>query len=332
MKWIHRMLYFFSSIFAKKLYFFSGLVLAIFSLAFPFVVSRYLIYCGTICLIYAILALSYNLIMGYTGQLSFCHAAFYGVGAYSSALLTINTGVSFWVAFPLAGITSMALAAGVGYPALKLRGAYFAITTFFFGWFVYLVLLNWVSLTGGPLGLRGIRPPDPIWIGTWAIDFSSDIAFYYFVLAVFLLTTLSLYGLINSKIGRIFISIREEETLAESLGINTSIYKLLSFSLSAFFAGITGSLCAHFIGFLHPVTFSWGESVMILVMTVVGGVGTSLGPVFGAGIIRFLLEFLRFINPGLRIILWAASFIIIVIFEPRGIMGLFKKLVTILRS
>lgn len=319
---------FFSSLFAKKLYFFSGLVLAILLLIFPYVTSPYIQYITTICFIYVILASSYNLIMGYTGQLSFCHAAFYGVGAYFSALLTINTGASFWIALPLAGIACFLFAAGVGYPALKLRGAYFAVTTFFFGWLVYLVLMNWVDLTNGPLGLRGVPPPDPIWV----IDFTSGITYYYFALVAFLLTTFFLHWLVNSNVGKIFISIREEETLAESLGINAMKYKVLSFAISAFFAGIAGSLFAHFLRFLHPASFAWVESDMVVIMTIVGGCGTILGPIIGAGIITFLLEFLRFIDPGLRIVIWAASFIVVVVFEPRGIMGVAKKLARILRS
>ena len=330
------MSHFFSSLFAKKLYFFSGLVLAILLLIFPYVTSEYMRYIATICLIYAILASSYNLILGYTGQLSFCHAAFYGVGAYSSVLITgifekgvlIGKGVPFWVALPLAGIVSMAFAAGVGYPALKLRGAYFAVTTFFFGWLVYLVLMNWIDVTNGPLGLRGVLPPDPIGV----IDFRSSITYYYFALVIFTISVFFLYWLVNSNVGKIFISIREEETLAESLGINTMKYKVLSFAIGAFFAGIAGSLFAHYIRFLHPASFSWYESDITLVMTVVGGCGTIIGPIIGAGVVQFLFEFLRFIDPGLRMIFAFGAFIVVVIFEPRGIMGVAKKLAAILRS
>jgi branched-chain amino acid transport system permease protein len=327
---------FFSSLYAKKLYFFSILVLVIFLLAIPHLVTEYIRYVIIICLIYGILTLSYNLVMGYTGQLSFCHAAFYGIGAYTSVLLTgtyiggvlVSRSLSFWVAFPIAGILSAVFAAAVGFPALRLRGSYFAVTTFFFSWFVYLVFLNWTDVTNGPLGLRGVPPPDPI----LGIDFRSSTPYYYLVLGVFMTTTLLLYYLINSNIGKIFVSIREEETLAESLGINAMKYKVLSFTIGAFFAGLAGSLFAHFIRFNHPSSFSWYESDIVLVMTVVGGCGTIIGPIIGAGIVQALFELLRPIDPGLRMILVFAASIIVVVLEPRGIVGTCKRIARILRS
>jgi branched-chain amino acid transport system permease protein len=327
---------FFNFLYAKKLYVFSIPILGIFLASLPFFLSEYVRYIVIICLIYGILTSSYNLVMGYTGQLSFCHAAFYGVGAYSSALLTgiyvngilISRSLSFWAAFPLAGILSAIFAAGVGYPALKLRGAYFAVTTFFFSWFVYLVFLNWVDVTNGPLGLRSIPPPDPI----LGLNFRSYISYYYLVLAVFIVSVIFLYYLVNSNIGKIFVAIREDETLAESLGINAMKYKILSFAISAFFAGLAGSLFAHFLRYINPTSFSWYMSDIILVMTVVGGCGTIIGPIIGAGLIQALFELLRPIDPGLRMILVFAVSIIAVVFEPRGIVGLGKKIAKVLRS
>lgn len=320
----------------KKLHVVSILILAIFLLLLPHFLSEYLRYIIILCLIYGILTSSYNLVMGYTGQLSFCHAAFYGVGAYSSVLLTgvyvngllVSRSLPFWVAFPLAGVISAILAAGVGYPALKLRGAYFAVTTFFFSWFVYLIFLNWVDVTNGPLGLRGIPPPDPI----LGLTFKSYINYYYLVLAVFIVTVVFLYYLINSNIGKIFIAIREDATLAESLGIDAMKYKILSFAIGAFFAGLAGSLFAHFLRYINPASFSWYWSDIILVMTVVGGCGTIIGPIIGAGLIQALFEFLRPIDPGLRMIMVFTASIIAVIFEPRGVVGLGKKMVKVLRS
>ncbi|MEM2704017.1 MAG: branched-chain amino acid ABC transporter permease, partial [Candidatus Bathyarchaeia archaeon] len=323
-----------NSLRTKKLYVLSILILAVFLAFLPHFLSEYMRYIIILCLIYGILTSSYNLVMGYTGQLSFCHAAFYGIGAYCSVLLTgvyvngllVSRSLPFWLAFPLAGVISAIFAAGVGYPALKLRGAYFAVTTFFFSWFVYLVFLNWIDVTNGPLGLRGIPPPDPI----FGLTFKSYVNYYYLTLVIFIVTVIFLYYLINSNIGKIFIAIREDETLAESLGINAMKYKILSFTIGAFFAGLAGSLFAHFLRYINPTSFSWYWSDIILVMTVVGGCGTIIGPIIGAGLIQALFEFLRPIDPGLRMILVFAASIIAVIFEPRGVVGLGKKMAKVL--
>lgn len=320
----------------KKLQVLFILILAVFLAFLPHFLSEYMRYIIILCLIYGILTSSYNLVMGYTGQLSFCHSAFYGIGAYCSVLLSgvyvngllVSRSLPFWIAFPLAGVISAIFAAGVGYPALKLRGAYFAVTTFFFSWFVYLIFLNWIDVTNGPLGLRGIPPPDPI----FGFTFKSYINYYYLTLVVFIVTVIFLYYLINSNIGKIFIAIREDETLAESLGINAMKYKILSFVIGAFFAGLAGSLFAHFLRYINPTSFSWYWSDIILVMTVVGGCGTIIGPIIGAGLIQALFEFLRPIDPGLRMILVFAVSIIAVIFEPRGVIGLGKKMAKVLRS
>jgi|YelNatPaOPRAMG01_1025707.scaffolds.fasta_scaffold02275_5 branched-chain amino acid transport system permease protein len=314
---------------AKKFYVLFILILSILAVFLPFFVSEYIKYVIITFLIYGILTSSYNLLMGYTGQLSYCHSSFYGVGAYFSALLTgtyisgnlISRSLSFWVAFPLAGVLSAIVAAGIGYPALRLRGSYFAVTTFFLSWFVYLIFLNWVDVTNGPLGLRNIPAPDPI----LGVDFSSYSNYYYLTLAVFITTVLFLYYLVKGNFGKILIAIREDETLAESLGINAMKYKILAFTISAFFAGLAGSLFAHFIRYVNPASFSTYESDVILVMTIIGGVSTTIGPIIGAGIMRTLLELLLSFNPALRMILVYACALILVIYEPIGIVGLVKK-------
>ncbi len=287
----------------------------------PHIASNYITYVVVLAMLYAMLTASYDLMVGYTGPLQFCPAAFYGMGAYASALLTLKGGLSFWLAFPLSGIIVLILAAIVGYPALKLRGHYFAVTTFFFGYFVYLFILNSRGLTNGPLGLSGIRPPDPI----LGIDFTSMTANYYLILIFGVLMVTFLYVLVHSNVGRILISIRENEDLAESIGINTSFYKVLAFSISAALGGLTGSLFAHFFRLLHPSTFSWMTSEMIVIMTLVGGAGTLFGPIIGAGLVTLILEFMRF-APELRFIIWSAMLIIILIIEPKGLMGILRRI------
>jgi branched-chain amino acid transport system permease protein len=304
----------------------AGLAVVVAFLAVPAFASEYVVYVMVLAFLFATLTASYDLLLGYTGQLSFAQGAFYGIGAYTSALLTLRTGMPFWVALPLTGAFVFCVAAAVGYPALKLRGAYFAVTTFFFAHFVYLVFLNSVDLTGGPLGLSGIRPPEPIpvpFLGV--IDFSGLGTYYYLVAVFFAVTTAFLYFLVRSGLGRMLVAIREDETLAESIGINTAAYKVLSFSISAGLAGLAGSFFAHFFRLLHPTTFAWMTSEMVVIMTLVGGTGTLFGPILGAGIVTFILELMRF-APEMRFIVWALALIAVLLFEPKGLAGIAARI------
>ena len=288
----------------------------------PVIFSRYVIYVATLALLYAMLTASYDLIFGYTGQLSFSQGAFFGLGAYTSALLTLSGGLNFWLALPLTVIVGFIIAVLVGSPALRLRGSYFAVTTFFLAHFVYLVFLNTDKLTGGPMGLRNIQPPNKLWF----IDFSKMNVYFYFVLFFTILVLLFLYYLIyKTEIGRRFVAIREDQDLAESLGVNTSFYKVLSFSISGALAALCGSLFAHYFLLLHPSQFAWFTSEMIVIMTLVGGAGTLIGPVLGAAVVTFVLELFRY-APELRFIIWAAALIAILVFEPKGLMGMAKRI------
>jgi len=296
-------------------------VLLIILILIPQLASSYIVYVVVIAMLYAMLTASYDLMTGYTGPLSFCPAAFYGLGAYTSALLTLKTGMSFWLAFPISSVSVFLFGAVIGYPALKLRGHYFAVTTFFFGHFVYLVLLNSRKLTNGPLGLRGIQPPDSL----FGIDFGGMTASYYLVLFFGLLTVAFCYFIINSGVGKYFVSIRENEDLAEAVGINTWFYKVLAFSISAGLAGMAGSLFAHFFRLLHPSTFAWMTSEMIVIMALVGGLGTLIGPIIGAGVVTFFLELMRF-APELRFIIWSIMLILVLLIEPKGLAGIYMRI------
>jgi branched-chain amino acid transport system permease protein len=287
----------------------------------PHVLSSYIVYVVTLAMLFSMLTASYDLITGYTGPLSFCPAAFYGIGAYSSALLTINTDMSFWLALPISTIGVFLFAVVVGYPALKLRGHYFAVTTFFFGHFIYLVLLNSRDITKGPLGLGGIRPPE----GLFGIDFSDNKAMYYLILVFGIITVAFLFTLVRSGFGRILMSIRENEDLAETSGVNTAFFKVLAFSISAGLAGMAGCLFAHFFRLLHPSTFSWMTSEMIVIMFLVGGSGTIIGPIIGAGVVTVILELMRF-APEMRFIVWSILLIVILIIEPRGLAGMYYRI------
>lgn len=300
-----------------------GALIVVVALSFvPVFFSRYIIYVATLALLYAMLTGSYDLIFGYTGQLSFAQGAFFGVGAYTSALLTLMAGLNFWLAFLITILVGFIVAVLVGTPALRLRGSYFAVTTFFLAHFVYLVFLNTNKLTGGPMGLRGVQPPPSI----GPIDFSSMNVYFYFVLVFTALVMLFLYYLIyKTEIGRRFVAIREDQDLAESLGVNTAFYKVLSFSISGALAALAGSLFAHFFLLLHPSQFAWFTSEMVVIMTLVGGAGTLVGPVLGAAVVTFVLEIFRY-APELRYIIWAAALIAILVFEPKGLMGMAKRI------
>jgi branched-chain amino acid transport system permease protein len=287
----------------------------------PQVTSEYVTYVAVLAILYAILTGSYDLLTGYTGPLTFCHGAFYGIGAYTSALLTMRAGLPFWVAFPLSGIIVLLFAAVIGYPGLRLRGHYFAVTTFFFGHFIYLVILNSVSLTNGPMGLRNIPSPE----GFLGISFTSLNSSYYLILVFGVLVVSFLYLLVHSGLGKLLVSIRENEELSEAIGVNTSFYKVLAFSVGAGIAGLTGSMFAHFFRLLHPTTFAWMTSEMVVIMSLVGGLGTLIGPIIGAGIVTLILELMRF-APEFRFIIWSVALIAILIIEPRGLVGLVRRL------
>lgn len=298
----------------------SGVIVAAL-IVIPQVASSYITYVIVLAMLFSILTASFDLMTGYTGPLSFCHAAFYGIGAYMSALLTLRTGMSFWLALPVSAVGVFLFSAAVGYPALKLRGHYFAVTSFFFGHFIYLVFLNAIPLTNGPMGLRDIRPPENI----LGINFSSMNSNYYLILFFGILIVAFLSLLVRSGIGRYLIAIRENEDLAEAIGINTTFYKVLSFGISGGLAGIAGSLFAHFFRLLHPSTFAWMTSEMVVIMALVGGTGTLIGPIIGAGVVTFFLEQMRF-APELRYVTWAAMLIVVLLIEPKGLMGIVSRI------
>ena len=296
-------------------------VVVLILIVLPHIFSDYIVYVVTLAMLFSMLTASYDLMPGFTGPLSFCPAAFYGLGAYSSALLTLNAGMTFWLALPVSTMAVFLFAVVVGYPALKLKGHYFAVTTFFFGHFIYLVLLNSREITKGPLGLGGIRPPE----GFLGIDFTSMTAMYYLILLFGVVTVAFLLTLVNSGVGKMLISIRENEDLAQAAGVNTAFYKVLAFSISSGLAGMTGCLFAHFFRLLHPSTFSWMTSEMIVIMFLVGGSGTIIGPIIGAGVVTFILELMRF-APELRFIIWSILLIAILIIEPRGLAGIYRRI------
>jgi len=274
--------------------------------------------------IYSILALSLGLIIGFTGQVSLCHAAFYGIGAYISALLALNFRLSFWITFWLGGIGAALAAYIVGLFVLRLRGHFFAITTALFGIMVTLILDNWTGLTKGPMGLPSIPNPSPIHLPGFNIYFTSRMDYYYLVVIFVLFTTFVIYRIVHCRIGKAMIAIRENEEVAQSVGINTMRFKLLAFSIGSGFAGIAGSFYAHYVLFISPISFTLPESINILVMMIFGGMQTVIGPIVGAVALTLLPEFLR-MTGALRLTLYGLALMFLIIFLPSGIVGTVKE-------
>jgi branched-chain amino acid transport system permease protein len=270
--------------------------------------------------IFAVLALSLNLLLGYAGQLSLGHAAFFGIGAYASALLTLKLEWSAWIGL-IAAIVLPGLAGyAVGRIALKLRGAYFVLLTISFAGVVSLVSVNWMDLTNGPLGLPGIPPLEIAVPGLPPLSLRTKGAYYYLVLAVAAASYLLCRRLVQSRIGRALVALRENETLAESVGIDGTFYLVLAAVVSAAMAGAAGGLYAHYTRFVSPEVFLFSYTVTMVIMVVAGGKGTLAGPVVGALLFTALPEALREVTSWQwQMLLYGIVLIATLFFMPRGI-------------
>jgi branched-chain amino acid transport system permease protein len=291
-------------------------VLAVLALTLPLWLGNpYFLHVVIMAGIFGVLALSLNLLLGYTGQLSLGHAAFFGIGAYTSALLTLRLEWSFWLALP--GASALAAVAGflIGRLALKLRGAYFVLVTISFAGVIALVSVNWMELTNGPLGLPGVPAPA---LGPWS--FRAKNAYYYLVLAAVLLSYLVCRRLVGSRIGRAFVALRENEPLAESVGVDVTHYLVLAAVVSAAMAGTAGSLYAHYTRFVSPEVFLFTYTVTMVIMVVAGGKGTLAGPLVGALVFTALPEALRAVTSWQwQMLAYGVLLLLLVFFLPRGI-------------
>ncbi len=285
-----------------------------------------------ICAINVMLAIGLDFILGYAGQLNLGHSAFYGIGAYVSTLLIMQAGVPFWVAFALgvafAGIAGMALSLF----AVRLRGHYLAIASLGFAVIVHQVLLNWISVTQGPLGIYAISPPPALAIpGLPAISFGNTANMFYLVAGFALLSYLLLDQLVRSPVGETLTAIREDEVSAASLGINCTAWKVFAFGVGSAVAGAAGAFYASFVGTLVPDAFIITESFTILAMVIVGGMGTLIGPVWGAVVLTILPEILRGFG-DFRLVLYGIALTLAVLFMPGGLIQAAQILRARLRS
>jgi branched-chain amino acid transport system permease protein len=270
--------------------------------------------------IFAVLALSLNLLLGYTGQLSLGHAAFFGIGAYATALLTVKLEWSPWLGLG-AAIALPALAGWViGRLALKIRGAYFVLLTISFAGVVSLVSVNWMELTNGPLGLPGVPPIEIVLPGLPALSLRTKSGYYYLVLVAVILCYLACLALVRSRVGRALVALRENETLAASVGIDGTHYLVLAAVVSAAMAGLGGGLYAHYTRFVSPEVFLFTYTVTMVIMVVAGGKGTLAGPVVGAVIFTALPEALRALTSWQwQMLLYGILLVLVLFFMPQGI-------------
>jgi branched-chain amino acid transport system permease protein len=309
-------------------------LLAFALLAAPWLLSEYGLAQLTFVLIYGITGLGLMLLAGFTGLFSIGHAAFLGVGAYAQAVFT-GMGLAFPVALLLAALLSAAVGVVVGLPALRVRGLYLAIATLAFGFIVEEVLARWESVTGGNAGLHVEAPR----LGDWQVDTAGG--FYFLCLAITVATTLGVLNLLRSSTGRAFIAIRDSEVSAQSMGIHLARYKTLSFALSAALAGVGGALYAHKLSFISPEQFNVVQSIDLLLMVVIGGLGSVHGAFLGAIFLISMPQLIALIKdalptaigqaPGLQSVVYGAVLIAFVMFEPLGLYGRWVKLRTYLQ-
>lgn len=284
----------------------------------------YLIHILTLYLLYLLMVESMNLYLGYTGILALSHVAFMGLGGYTGAIVMLNGG-SFWTGFLLGGILALILGCLLGLTSLRLRADYLGIATLGFTQILSSIFQNWTDVTRGPLGLPGIPRPS-----LFGFPLTEKFHYFLFVLAITALLMFLMHLLVKSPFGRVLETIRDDEVGAKMLGKNTLRYKLAIFSLGSMIAGFAGVLYAHFITYIDPKSFAIEEMGVVLVMMMIGGLGTFRGPFYGVAVILFLQEGVRFLHlpvqvvGPLQLLLYSLLFLIVMMYFPQGIGGFLK--------
>ncbi|MFJ7682148.1 branched-chain amino acid ABC transporter permease [Peribacillus butanolivorans] len=294
-------------------------IIALIILAFLFPIigqNDYYLHMLTLSFIWAIAVYGINLLSGYTGYLSLAHAGFFAIGAYSLGLLTVKSGMNFWLALVGACLITCAIGFVIGLIALRTKEHFFAIYTLCVGYIIYLVIDKWEGLTEGVRGLIGIPAPGNI----GPITFDTAASQYYLVLVFLLVVIIVMYRIIHSLTGRTYMAIRNSEDLAQTIGISTMKNKLTAFVLSTFFAGLAGALYASFIRFIGPDIGSTSIMFDLLMYLLVGGIGTLSGPLVGTLLLVILSQNLQFLQEY-RMLIFGPLLTLIIIFYPRGIAG-----------
>lgn len=298
----------FPSLYTRYLFF--GMIIFLF--LFPFVMKDYYIDIAILAGIYIILALGLNIVVGFCGLLNLGFVAFYAIGAYTYALLNVILGLSFWQSLPICLLTSTIAGFILAIPALRLRGDYLAIVTLGFGEITRLILNNWDNFTGGPNGITGIASPV-----LYGFSLGRPDRYYYLVLFMVIICYVIIKRVRESRIGRAWIAIREDEISASAMGVNVMLYKLYAFSFGAFWAGLGGALFAAKMQFVSPESFTFLESVLILCMVILGGLGSIGGVIAGAILLILLPELLRGVQ-NYRMLALGLVLILMMIFRPHG--------------
>ena len=289
---------------------------AIMILIFPLIFSSYQTQIMISALMYVMLGLGLNIVVGLAGLLDLGYVAFYAVGAYSYALLNHHFGVTFWMALPLGALTATMFGVLLGFPVLRLRGDYLAIVTLGFGEIIRLILENWNEFSFGPSGIAGISRP-----GFFGMELSlhQHTIYLYFIMIVLVIFTIFVVSrLRNSRIGRAWIALREDEIACQAMGIDKTKTKLTAFALGATWAGLVGCIFAAKTTFINPASFTFMESAIILSIVVLGGMGSIVGVMLGAFILVLLPEYLRAFSE-FRMLAFGAAMVIIMVFRPQGI-------------
>lgn len=290
------------------------LVVAIFLL--PLYAPEHLVYTATIVAIYSIGVMGQNLLIGYTGQISFGQAGFFCIGAFTCGHL-VRAGIPWPISVLVAGLVTGISGLVVGFPSLRLKGPYLAIATLGFGIAIYQIFVNSKTLSGGRMGLD-IQKLSPLF-GLSQINF-----YFYLNLIILLLFTLATYNIVSSYMGRAFVAVRDNDIAAEVLGVNLTLYKLLAFAISSFYVGVQGGLYALFLGYLEPNMFTFMETITFLVAVIVGGLASVEGAIMGSAFVILVPHFFSDLKEFVPVV-FGVAIIIILIFEPGGLAGRWMK-------
>jgi branched-chain amino acid transport system permease protein len=286
---------------------------------------EYLVHLAILICIYGILGLSLNLIVGYAGLLSITQAAFYGIGAYVTAILLTTTGMNFFVALILGMVITAVLSLAIGFVLSKFKDDYYALGSFGFNVIIYSVFLNWQSLTRGPLGIPGIPRPS-----LFGFSFSDNLSFLILAIVLGLLVYGVCVFVTRSSFGRVLKAIREDEEAIRVYGYHTLWYKLAIFVIGAVLASIAGALFASYITFIDPSTFTLNESIFLLAIVILGGLANNKGAVLGAVCLILLPEILRFVGfpsdiaAQMRQVVYGVILIVLMLYRPQGLIGEYR--------
>lgn len=286
--------------------------------AIPLVTNRYTQFIVNLCFVYAVAGIGLNFLLGFAGQFAFAHAALMGIGAYATALLCYRLGVSFWIALPVSGLLAALIGAIATLPALRMKRVYLALMTLAFAELIQWALIHWKALT---FGTDGVSVPAPRLFG-YAI--SGDYAVFYVILVVTYLMVALARRILQSRIGRSFVAVRGSEIVSLCNGISIAETKAIVFTLSAFYAGISGSLFAITLGYLVPDGFGLFHLVVHFSIVVIGGLGSMMGAIVGSVLLTALPEVLRGLQ-ALQEIIYGVLLMVFIVFMPTGVVGLLKK-------